>query len=245
MVLSYIFGYEKVNPDVKKKLFLAAKKNYYTTIMNHFKDSNEKDVDKYRDDYGNTLLHVAINYGHTQSMETLLNLGCSIDVVNDLGATPLDILMRKSNRELLNNYINYKYKQLFNERNSLRSNNAVLKNDNKDLTNQIREKLNLISNLETLNQKLKKEVDELTSNKNIQNNNLMEYKNSLMEKSSLLKNLELINNRLREENNNLRSDNTILNQNNKRLREQNDQLEGNNKKLKSYVESLTEAAKKK
>ncbi|ARF08659.1 ankyrin repeat protein [Catovirus CTV1] len=251
-MLSYIFGCEKVNQDVKKKLFLAVRKNCCNQIVKHFEETKGDNVDKYRDSYNNSLLHVAINYGRKEIMEHLLNLGASMDTLNELKTTPMDMLMRKNNRELLNSYISFKYREVYQVKAELERKNSMQQDNINELTKKLSSTSELLTKLEKINKELLKQIEDLRKEKNLLSSTLVENNKKINEKISMIKNLENISKKLTEENMALRGDNTslkventALNQNNKRLREQGDELDKNNKKLRSTVESLTEAAKKK
>ena len=58
----------------------------------------ESGVDKeYKDEFGNTLLHLAVENGHVDIVQILLDVGVDKDLQNNNGCTPLHIAKNKIN----------------------------------------------------------------------------------------------------------------------------------------------------
>lgn len=105
MIFNYLFT-NKINNSTSKLLFTYIKNNNLRLLKNFF-NNNNKNVNNYRDDYDNTLIHIAIYYSRINIMEYLLSINASMEIKNDMGSTPLDFLMRKENSVLLKKYIEF------------------------------------------------------------------------------------------------------------------------------------------
>ncbi len=114
MVFDYLFDNKKqqeIDVKLEKKFIYAIKKNDLYNFKLLF-NNNKHIAEIYRDNYGNTLLHIAILFCRKDIMEFILNVNIINDIQNDNGETPLDVLIQKANKDLLNVYINQINKKL-------------------------------------------------------------------------------------------------------------------------------------
>ena len=146
-----------VDPTTTKELFGLVKSDRYVTLEKHFNSLSCTDsVNDFKDDYGNTLLHIAVHLEKPKVMTTLLKLNASISCMNDINLTPIDYLMGSGNRKLFNSYIDFVKEQTNNKTNLAEV--TALKNDNIV-------KKDYISNLE------KKFADIFGNNKRLRDDN--------------------------------------------------------------------------
>lgn len=66
------------------------------------------DLNKYLDDYDNTLLHIAVLYGRNSIVEYLMSKGMSDTKTNKFGDSPFTIMMKNHNKGMIDLVINSK-----------------------------------------------------------------------------------------------------------------------------------------
>lgn len=249
MVLKYFFGLEDNQQNKKEplnKLFKAVRRNDKTSILYYF-NNNPKDLpDTFRDDYGNTLLHIAMIYQRIEIVKFLLDINASMNAKNDFDTTPMDILCKKKNRKMFEEYL--KYLNVSNLKKIEELENYKLSTSEKTKqANDINREMN----------KLKTEFNRLKMENRLLDQQNRELKGfAISNDSKLLKDenikLKLANTALNQtniqlsiserchlnENNRLKGEIHKLNEYGKRLREEKDDFDKENKKLKMANEEL-------
>lgn len=176
------FGTTKVNVDVNKNLFASIRKNRLNDMKSYFIENPRENVDKYKDDYGNTLLHISIHYGRLDFFKYLLEKNSSLEIKNDIDSTPLHFLMRKCNKDLLKLYLDHINSTLIKELQTLRQVNDTTNANINTLKTKYRDSVIAIDKLEIEKRDLKQSNSELNENNKrmrIEINNLEENNKKL------------------------------------------------------------------
>lgn len=266
MVLGFLFSTNSAGQNTtemtyeqkKEKLFRAIRMNSVSEFILHFKKYCDDLPDSYKDEDGNTLLHLSISHHREEIMKQLLKMKANMYIKNVFGITPMDNICKKRNRGMLDEYIKFlendllkRLDDLNNYKNKMGSNLSEYKLKLKQKTDTITKMENEINLLKKENSKLKMESTNLVQSNislkqeinnlkrdnqslNISYNKLFDLKNSSTTELTTVKN----------ENVQLRTQFGCLNENNKRLREENNKLEGTNKNLKISINNFIKNAKK-
>jgi ankyrin repeat protein len=126
--------------------------------IRQYVDQNNNQVNKIKDIYNNTMLHVAVQFNKPLIVDYLLETNSDITLLNIYNEDPVDIAIKNQNKEIIQLFSHHKVNkiqeivdELKNDIIESRSETTILKNDCKRLreTNEL---------LEHTTKKLKKDV---------------------------------------------------------------------------------------
>lgn len=161
-MLNWLFPETPINKSDKQKLFKYVKENKQSKIAEYFKKSMVH-PDRFTDKYGNTLLHIAFDYSLPETAVKLLEHGANVNTLNELGATPLDFMLRKRDKYMLTWYINYVKNKFTASKKikELEDNIVTLENKISEYAIEISKHKNTNLNLNDNNKRLRDQNDEL------------------------------------------------------------------------------------
>jgi ankyrin repeat protein len=100
------------NPIDSTNLFLCVVNDDLYEITNYYNYYTREHVDAKKDDYRNSLLHIAILFSRDKIVDYLLSKNASLDITNLMNETPNDIAVLYRNKKMICKLLDHKMKAI-------------------------------------------------------------------------------------------------------------------------------------